>query len=437
MRTKSLILNNNSKQNSTANVKKFLVYASQLEFWKTHFKNKKFKFNSEKFNWDYFQSIPFVTKKDIEKLGVKRRLKDAKEIIDENPGRFLLQPTSGTSKQTGPLLFLKAVDCMIDGQSHEKGDRTLILYQGRAISLRDTLAKLNSSQNKYNPRTFVLNPFKFSRQMKKAVNDFKPDAVVTFPSSIGYLNSYFPDSSDMLSETKYLWLSGDFFSEKQKSFVGSILKKAYIDIDYITTEVDTVGICCKYLQKKYGTNAYHPFEDRLIELVDIDESGLGEVIVTKMAPLELSFIRYRTGDLARFENRNCECGAQIVIFLAGRKNMDYIKSLGVLVARAEIERVLKFFDNVISDWRGEVREKDFKGSLIGELTLILRLKPKKFLSDIQILKLKEDISGKLFLTPKKTLAVLQKENKFKGLKIQIVDDFQTSAKVVRLRKILD
>lgn len=435
----SLILVNNPKlDKSHARLKNFLTEASKLNFWRTHFKNKRFRLNLKKFSWDYWQTIPFVTKKDFEKLGIKKRLLDAKIIITYKPGRFILQPTSGTSKQTGPLLFLKNVDCLVDGTSHNKGNRTLILYQGRSISLRDVIALLHESpRQKRIVESLSINPFQFDGRMISAVKDFNPDAIVTFPSSIGYLNSYHPKSPQMLSRVEHVWLSGDFFSLKQKTFTNSILKKAMIDIDYITTEVDTIGICCKYLRSQYGMNAYHPFKERLVELIDIDESGYGEVVVTKISPLELSYIRYKTGDIAKAVNKSCKCGNKWTIFLMGRKNMDHIKSLGVLITRAEIERVLKSFEDQIEEWSGEVREVQYRGAFIGELTLIIKTKSNLSVNNNSLAELKENISRRLFLTPKNTLAMLAKENKFKPLKIRIVDDFPPSSKKVLLKKVVN
>ena len=425
----SIILKDDlEKKESLLLLKNFLIKANTLKFWQTHFANKRFHLRTNNFNWEYWLKIPFITKKDFERIKFTKRLEDAKLIVKDQPNRFILQSTSGTSKQTGPLLFLKNVDCLVDGDYHNKGKRTLILYQGRAISLRDVIA-LKKTQS------LAVNPFTFDRRMIEAIKDFKPDASVTFPASFGYLISSFPKLAKAFSSISYVWLSGDFFSLKQRNYTRLMLKKARLDIDYITTEVDTIGICCKFLQAKYGMNAYHPFKDRLVELINVDELGFGEVVVTKISPLELSYIRYRTGDIARAVYTSCNCGQSWVIFLEGRGGMDYIKSLGVLVTRAEIERVLKRFDKIVEEWRGEVREVEFRKTLLGELTLIIKLKRK--LSNADLKMLQQTVSKGLLLTPKKTLTMLVKEHKFMPLTIKIVDQFPQSAKKVLLKKILD
>jgi len=116
--------------------------------------------------------------------------------------------------------------------------------------------------------------------------------------------------------------------------------------------------------------------------------------------------------------------------------MDYIKSLGVLITRAEIERVFKEFYKQIEEWRGQVREVELNGVLVGELTLLVKLHNR--LTDKNLLKkLKEKISTKLLLTPRKTLIMLAREKKFMPLKIRLVKQFPPTAKKVLLQKIVD
>lgn len=192
----------------------------------------------------------------------------------------------------------------------------------------------------------------------------------------------------------------------------AFVKNIDIDLDYIMTEVDTIGICCKYLYSRYSLNFYHPFDERIVELINVDEDGYGEVVVSKISPSELSFIRYKTGDIAKAVQEKCRCGNQWTLSLGGRKNMDHIKMLGVLITRSEIERVVRMFKEEIEEWRGEVREIDSKGKLLGELTLLIKPKRK-----FEIKKVRETISQSLYLTPKKTLKMLNAEKNLCLLKL--------------------
>jgi len=431
----SLILKNRSSPYELKKTRNFLAQASNLAFWQLHFANHRFRFEPKKFNWDYWMHLPLITKEEILQIQLENRLQDAQKIVKREPLRFVLQSTSGTSKQTGPVLFLKNVDCLIDDESHDRWKRMLILYQGRAISLRDVIAAI---RREYAERsvmdTLVVNPFRFTSNMIEAISEFNADSTVTFPASVSYVTSSFPESRKIFRPIKNVFLSGDFLSKKQDLLTRKKFRKVIIDIDYIMTEVDSIGTCCKFLRVRYGTNAYHPFRQRLVEIVNIDDRGYGEVVVTKMFPLELSFIRYRTGDVARAIRQSCACGAQWTLFLEGRQNMDHVKGLGVLIARTEIDRVIHTFGKEIEEWRGEVREVEKNGALLGELTLLLKPRKKKM---VQKHILKSAISQKLFLTPRKTLATLVSEKKFMPLKIEFVGQFPVDAKNVLLKKVLN
>lgn len=431
-----MILKSESElQTELEEVRNFLVQASTLAFWRLHFANHRFRFEPKKFNWDYWMHIPLLTKQEILQIQLENRLQDAQKIVRREPLRFVLQSTSGTSKQTGPVLFLKNVDCLIDGENCNRWNRILILYQSRAISLRDVIAAIRRElAERSGIDALVANPFRFTGNMIEAISEFNADSTITFPASVSYVTSSFPESRKIFRPIKNVFLSGDFFSKKQDVLIRKKFKKATIDIDYIMTEVDSIGTYCKFLRVRYGNNAYHPFTERLVEIVNIDDRGFGEVVVTKMFPLELSFIRYRTGDVARAVQGPCKCGNQWVLFLEGRKNMDFVKGLGVLITRAEIDRVIHTFEKEIEEWRGEVGEVEYHGALLGELTLLLKPRKKKM---VQKHILKSAISEKLFLTPRKTLAALVSEKKFMPLKIEFVDQFPLSAKNVLLKKILN
>lgn len=428
-----ILKNKRELNNLEIEIRKDFPKITRLEFWKIYYKKKKYRFKKN-FKLEDWDNIPYIGKKEIFETGLEARLKDGEKIFKLRPKNFLLQSTSGTSKTTEPIAYFKNVDEMVEGKGHDEGKKMLILYQGRAIALRDTLGMITrNKKNSDNYQSLIINPFAFERSMINAVEEFNPDSIVTFPSCITYLVSLFPKAMKMLSNVRRAYIPGDFISREQLKYTKSKLsyKNAYLDSDYITSDVDSVGICCKYLLTEYGSSAYHPFEDRIIELINVDEYGKGEVVVTKTIPWELSFIKFRTGDIASAVEKKCACGKDWILFLEGRANMDYIKSLGTLIVREEIERVMKKIPQV-KDWRGEVREIENKGSIIGELTLYLQLTKK-----LSIQHLQAEISSNLLLTPKKTLKELAHEKKFMPLKIKLIDNFPPASKKVPLRKIFN
>lgn len=417
-------------------LKKTLDLANKSAFWHSHFANRKFRYNPKKFSWEYWREIPTISKTDFLNLGLEKRLIDSNKVAPP----LVLQQTSGTSKQTVPIVFLKKIGSVMDREIYNtKCTRTVFFYQGRAISLRNILA--DNTRGKQKNGTFAqclaVNPFGANDKMLEAITQFDPDCAVTFPACVSYLSSYLPHSRHIFSSINYIWFSGDFLSQKQLAFIKKRYPKLTVSIDYLMTELDTVGIGCRALQTKYGTNAYHPYQDRFVELTDIDEDGYGEVTVTKTTPPGLSYIRYRTGDIARSERISCSCGSQWAFFLEGRKNLDYIKGLGVLITRFEIERTIKTFVNEIEEWRGEVREVKSGGIFVGELTLLIKPRGNINFDKHRLEKMKDEISNGLRLTPQKTLAKLAQEKKFMPLILHVINEFPASPKKVLLRKIVN
>ena len=173
----------------------------------------------------------------------------------------------------------------------------------------------------------------------------------------------------------------------------------------------------------------------MIEVVDADEEGYGEIVGTLMAPVELALLRYRTGDIGKALREKCECGADFTIFLVGRKDFDYVKCAGVMVVRQELERVLGEFENVVGEWRAEAREFVRGRRLLGELTLKIKIKDVSLGKTEAVSSLAEAISRELFLTPTETLAELVAKGKFLPLRLESVEEFGKENKQILLRKI--
>lgn len=440
MSQNSIILKSKSElERILKSVRNSLAKMSRLTFWRSHFAKHKFHFN-KKFNWETFTQIPFSTKEDISSLAIDKRLFDATKLFKKNPFGVVLMSTSGTTTQKKPTLLVR--DTHIDkegaGEVVKENNRTLIFFQPRTLSLCILCSVFEKTERKVkNNQILFVNPYGFKATMIEAICQMKSSFILSFPSHITYLNFTFPEIKQIFSTSKKLWVSGDFLSEKQASFIVSLYPNLEINPDYMTGELGLVGRGCKFLRKKHGNNAYHPSDSGILELTNIDPEGIGEIAVTKLNPFEAGYIRYRTGDLAKIIEKPCPCGNLWTFYLVGRGNMDYIKSLGTLISRTEIERALRNISNLIEEWRGEVREIKFKGIFIGELKLILKPYANIPKRQLDIGRLSDIISTNLRLTPKKTLVELAKEEKFMPLQIELVNQFPETMKKVPLRKVLD
>lgn len=434
----SLILKSESEfKQALVPTKEALVKISKQAFWKSYFDKKKFHFDKNKFNWENFRKIPIATKEEFSESGLQQRIADTTEFIKSNLFGVVLANTSGTTGGK-PMLQVQITHREREsmGRLFKKNNRELFISQLRNLGLRTILSSLekNGRKNK-DDQILVVNPYGFKNEMIEAICQMNSSMITSWPLSILYLTATFPQARKFLSTPKELQIRGDFLSQKQANAILSLYPNLKIHIDYITREVGLVGAGCMFLRKEYGFNAYHPFDNEIVELINIDEEGVGEIVVTKFSPLEISNVRYNTGDLAKAIKKLCPCGNLWSFSIAGRANMDHFKVLGALVSRLEIEKALKSLDNIIEDWRGEVREIERNGLFIGELKLILKPHASLNVTKIDINKLKKTISANLRLTPKKTLEILAKERKFMPLKVEFVDQFTQVSKKMLLKKI--
>lgn len=436
----SLILKSKSElEQSLEPTKDSLAKVSKQAFWKSYFLKKGFHFYKKKFNWETFRQIPIFTKEEFSNLGLQQRISNVAKLIKKNPFGVVLANTSGTTGGK-PMLQVQITHREREymGRSFKKKNRELFLFQPRNLGLRTILSVFEENGRKSKgDQLIVVNPFDYKNEMTEAICQMHSSMISTFPLCIPYLTSAFPKTKKIFSTLKEFQVRGDFFSQKQADSILSLYPNLRINIDYITREHGLVGIGCRFLKKKYGFNAYHPFDGEIVELVNIDEESIGEIVVTKFNPLEISNVRYRTGDLAKAIEKPCPCGNQWSFSIAGRSNLDHFKVLGALISRLEIEKALKNLDNLIEEWRGEVREIKCNGSFIGELKLILKPSVPPRIRKLDINQLKKVISSNLRLTPNKTLEMLAKEKKFMPLKIELTDQFPQATKKILLRKILD
>lgn len=436
----SLILKSRSElKQLLGSTKDHLTKISKQDFWAAYFLKKGFHFEKKNFTWETFRQIPVFAKEEFSNDGLQQRISDLADFIKKNPFGVVLANTSGTTGAR-PVLQVQITHREREymGRLFKKTNRELFLSQPRNLALRTILSFFEKDGHKNkDDQILVVNPYGFKNEMVEAVYQMDASMVTTWPLSILYLTSSFPQTKKVFSGLKELQIRGDFFSQKQAISILSLCPNLKINNDYITRELGLVGAGCKFLKKKYGFNAYHPIKNEIVELINADKEGVGEIVVTKFKPLEISNVRYRTGDLAKAIEEPCSCGNQWSFSIVGRTNLDYYKVLGALISRLEIEKALKNLDTKIEEWRGEIREIERNGSFIGELKLILKPSVSIKIKKIDINKLKKIISNNLRLTPSKTLETLAREGRFMPLKVEFTDQFPQTSKKILLRKISD
>lgn len=148
---------------------------------------------------------------------------------------------------------------------------------------------------------------------------------------------------------------------------GGILKKtrqwiesfweAPLCMTYASTETGTVlGFECLY------RDGYHLNEfDFFVEILDPDDEGYGEVVITTANRQVMPLIRYRTRDVARFIPENCACGLPLrrLSPLRGRSD-EIVASVWGSVHPDFFEKILGPIPGITDDWQVALQERDGK-----------------------------------------------------------------------------
>lgn len=419
--------------------KELLSRIKEQEFWRDHFKRHQFEINADSFDWNYWRTIPLLTKEEFSN-GTNLRLRDAAENMKLSIYNYLLRVTSGTTSGK-PSLFLHYIN--ETDKTIEDLDRGIRIWQPNHIGLRWALTGilLNKKNNTGDYQFLVIDPYKMNKSMAAALASFRAKSINGLASSIVRFAVIFAQIPEICGLIKKIIFGGDFISNAHlkaiKTFFPRIDNKMIVS-DYIMTECGRMGSFCPYLKNRFGGySAYHPaVRNGMIEIIEPDEFGFGEIVVSKIEPRESAIIRYRTGDIGKAVKEVCECGNEWSFIFIGRLNFDYIKCAGTLITRVELERVCNELSDYIEEWRSEARERLISGELLGELKI--KIKPTRILLDLGqdgIKEISKKIADNLFITPKKTLSELTSEGKFLPLEIEVVYRFPYTQKKILLRKV--
>lgn len=130
-------------------------------------------------------------------------------------------------------------------------------------------------------------------------------------------------------------------------------------------------LCMTYALTEAGTvlgfeclrrDGYHLNEfDFIVEILNPDGEGYGEVVFTTVNRTVMPLLRYRTGDVARFIIEECPCGFPFRRLSPLRGRLDEIvASVWGNVHPDFFERILGSIRDLADDWQVALREKDEK-----------------------------------------------------------------------------
>ncbi len=365
----------------------------------------------------------FVDRTDIAAVDA-RLLEDFIASVPREACRFGIRLTSGTS-DTPIVSVLEYGDRQFS--KYAETSNLLICMGSRNVRLANTLHFRHARGEK--PRSVLNIDNEDVPRLGNILEDLMPDEVSGTASFIGLVLKV---STPVVPQAiRTFRLAGERLEPARLKSFRSLAPLARITMFYGTNEIGLIGVQCTNLPP----NVYHEAPDVKIDIIDRDETEVGDIIVSKILSYGEHIERYAIGDIGRLSNEPCVCGAPVTFEHLGRGGNDYIKISGTIVRREEFDRVAALFAHSIDDYRVEAGEKLVNGKLKG--SIILHVFSRKGQGTPALAEeIARNFSRAVFLTPTQTLADLVGKGAFLPLTVTFsAKPFPQKHKDVKLRRV--
>lgn len=291
---------------------------------------------------------------------------------------------------------------------------------GNALLVRNGLAA-------HDARVLCIDMQDVSDAFTPLIADFSPSAFYGHPSVVIRIAPYLTAESGAGVEA--LYLTGETVSVALQVAFTSAFPAARIRPLYNTSET---GVLSKPPCGHLPLDSYHPAEGVDMRILDPDETGAGDILVSKELTPTVAVRDYRIGDIGRLHLAPCVCGEARTLQILGRRGYDYIKVAGALLLQKEFERVAGMCAGLFDDYRVEASEALEGGTLQGRLTLrVFRKEGSGTLEDAR--EIAARYGRELFLSQSQTLGDFIEKNAFLPLTVEYVErPFPPTHKNVKL-----
>jgi phenylacetate-CoA ligase len=170
---------------------------------------------------------------------------------------------------------------------------------------------------------------------------------------------------------KLILAAGDRMTDVYRDYVQKVWKAPLI-LGYGSTESGG-GVAMECLRRE----GYHFDEyNFLFEIINRDEEGYGELVVTTLSRRTMPLIRYRTRDITRLLEEKCACGVTLRRIARIKGRCDEMVVMGAGNMHPEIfERVLDGVEGISEGWQVAVRQQDIRDILEFRLELTNGVNP--------------------------------------------------------------
>jgi phenylacetate-coenzyme A ligase PaaK-like adenylate-forming protein len=176
----------------------------------------------------------------------------------------------------------------------------------------------------------------------KTFNDFKPSILYGYPSSIYNFVTLLEINNQKEHEPRIIVTHAENLYKEMEDKFTRVFPDARIINQYWSTEAN-IAVTCPF-------GKLHLDEDTVIcEVVNQDENGTGDLLITNLYSYHQPIIRYKIGDRVRLSGVECQCGRQtrVIDKIEGREH-DNINLPDKRVIPVTAIHLSRFADNILS-----------------------------------------------------------------------------------------
>lgn len=154
-------------------------------------------------------------------------------------------------------------------------------------------------------------------QYIQIINRQKPEIIFGYPYALMVLLGFAEELNLQLFQPKLIYTGAENLYPEIALKIKKHFPESFIANEYWSTEAN-IGITCPY-------GSMHIDEDTIIpEVINADEHGVGDLLITNLFSYDAPLIRYQLGDKAKISDKKCPCGRQtrIIETIKGR-DIDY------------------------------------------------------------------------------------------------------------------
>ncbi len=267
-------------------------------------------------------------------------------ILTRYKGSSIIQHTSGSTGNPVTLYITKEM-LLAKRTSHQK---MLAWYGLKRESPEFKIGGVKESFNTvlyyYLKNKRYFNSFQIRADdmdhITKTYNRFKPSLLYGYPSAMYHFIRFSERVGMKLHEPELITTHAENLDQEVKAKLRSTFPSAKIANQYWATEANIAETC------PHGS--LHLDEDTLIcEVVDLNENGTGDLLITNLYSYKQPIIRYRLGDRIKLSGQECTCGrkSRVIELIEGRE-MDKLILPDKRVFPVTAIYLSRFADNILT-----------------------------------------------------------------------------------------